>query len=35
MAQQQIKPYGRLMSEQVVLHFCSLPKNRNINEVIG
>jgi len=35
MAQEQIKPYSDLMSEQIVFHFCGLPKNRNIPEVIG
>ncbi|MFC1969856.1 hypothetical protein ACFLVV_01405 [Chloroflexota bacterium] len=35
MAQEQIKPYSDLMLEQIMLHFCSLPKNRNIHEVLG
>jgi hypothetical protein len=35
MAQEDVKPYGDLMSEQIVLHFCGLPKSRNIHEIIG
>ena len=35
MAQERIKPYVDLMSEQIVLYFCGLPKSRNIHEVIG
>ncbi len=35
MAQEEIKLYGSPISEQIVLHFPDVPKNRNINKVIG
>ena len=35
MAQEQIKPYGGLMLERIVLHLRSRPKNSTIHEIIG